>query len=154
MKNIDDEIQFHLSKAGWYLGETPIELSKASIGGVEVITASYLDAGNLACLKNGRIYISKALAFYASLPQIRLAILHEYAHLKLNFLGKPTHDNEYACDLWALKQMIKSGMYSIHELYNAIDLFGDVINFVETETHPSSKNRHKRLLDQLWECGL
>ena len=150
MRTIDEEIKFHLTRSGWYLDKTSIEISKETIGGVDVIT-TYLDAGKLASLMNGKIYISKALAFYASLPQRRLAILHEYAHLKLNLLGGPSHEAEYACDIWALKEMVSSGMYNVRELYNSIDLFVDVINELETSTHPSSKSRYKRLVCYLKE---
>jgi hypothetical protein len=150
MRNIDDEIRFHLSQNGWYLGDTEIEITDDSLD-VEVVIGE-LDSRSLAYYQRGKIYLSRAFASYASLPQRRLAILHELAHAKLDLRGKNSHDKELACDKWALRKMIDSGMYNLRELYNAISLFGEVINEPETTTHPSSKLRYRRLSKYLEEC--
>ncbi len=149
-KDIDEEVKFHLSQQGWYLGETEIGIQD-SVMDVEVVVGQ-LDTKSLAYYKGGKIYISRAFAAYASLPQRRLAILHELAHAKLDLRGCTSHEKEYACDRWALKKMVSSGMYNLKELYNAILLFGDVINEPETDTHPSSKSRYNQLLRDLKEC--
>lgn len=150
MKTIDEEIRFHLSKNGWYVGETEIELGFDSIDGIDVEIAS-LGAGQLACYTNGKIFISRALAEYASLPQRRLALLHELGHARLKLRGASNHEKEYACDAWALKEMIKSGIYNLIELYDAIKLFGEVVEENESYTHPSSQSRYKRLYGILKE---
>lgn len=144
MKTLDDEIKFQLAKSGWYVGETEIELGFSSIEGVDVEIA-YLDGGHVACYQNGKIFISQALARFATLPQRRLAILHELAHSKFKLDDVSPHEKEYTCDLWALKEMVKSGAYNLMELYDAINLFGAIIDQPAGDTHPSSKRRHSRL---------
>lgn len=147
MRTIDDEIRFHLTKHGWHLGDTEIEISD-SVYGVEVHTA-YLDGAHMAAASNGKIFISHALARYASLPQRRLVILHELAHIHLNTEGMSNYAKEFACDAWALKEMMRSGEYNDHEHFDAIMVFGEVINEPDTNTHPSSKSRFKRLYNIL-----
>lgn len=150
MRSIEDQIKFYRLKSGWYLGDLKIEVEETHINGVEVIIAA-LAGDSLAYYSNGKIFISKALAWFASLPQRRLAILHEYAHSYLDLEDLSHHEKEYACDRWALREMIRSGLYSIRELRDAINLFGEVINEEVSKTHPSSKNRYKRLKRQLRE---
>jgi len=149
MKSIDDEIKFHLSKTGWYLGETKIEVID-EINGVKVVASSF-NSLSLAYYEYGKIHMSKALIRHASLPQRRLIALHEYAHTFTVPDGVSQHDIEYACDRWALGVMIKSGDYNARELKDAISVFGDIVNEVETYTHPSSKDRYNRLKKQLRE---
>lgn len=150
MKTFDDTLRFHLAQEGWYLDKTKIEISNETINGVEIIIGA-LDSGSLAYFMKGKIYISDVLARYASLPQRRLAILHEYAHAHLNLLGVSSHEKEYACDHWALKELIKSGLYNTHELWDSIALFGEIVDEDESFTHPSSKSRYKRLKSILKE---
>jgi hypothetical protein len=139
----EDDIKFHLSKMGWYLGEKEIETVE-TIHGVDVVVDA-LNPRMLAYYQNGKIYISRALAYYASLPQRRFAILHEYAHAHLNLRGLSRHEKEYACDKWAILNMIKSNEYVISEIVDATRIFIDIICELETDTHPSSKSRYKRL---------
>jgi hypothetical protein len=152
MKTIDEEIRFHLSKMGWYLGETEIEMED-NINGVKVVTGA-LDSGSLAYYENGTIYISQAIIRHASLPQRRLVALHEYAHRFPAPEGMSQHDIEYACDKWALQNMINSDNYTVRELEDAIRVFGEIVDDEETPTHPSSKNRYKRLKRQLRKSHL
>jgi hypothetical protein len=149
MKSIDDEIKFHLSKTGWYLGEIEIEVVD-NINGVDVVTGAF-DSKKLCYYANGKIYMSQAVVRYASLPQRRIIALHEYAHRFPVPEGTTKREIEYACDRWALGVMIRSGDYNISELKNAITAFGEIVNEVETETYPSSKDRYKRLKKQLRE---
>ena len=150
MRSMDEDIKFWLTQQGWYLGETQIrEIDE--IEGIRVCVDS-LDSRCLAYYERGKIYASRALVTFASLPQRRLAMLHELAHPRLNIKHLSLHDQEYACDRWALQRMINSGDYTFRELLNAIGLF-TASWFVEgdTKTHPASKKRYKRLYNQLME---
>jgi hypothetical protein len=150
MRSIDDQIKFQMLKAGWHINDTKIEIEEDRIEDVEILVTA-LDNGALAHYAHGKIFLSKALVWFASLAQRRLVILHEYAHAILDLDGLSHHETEYACDEWALQSMIESGSYSVRELKNAIALFGEVVDEEESRTHPSSKNRYKRLLRQLKE---
>lgn len=157
MKTLDDEIKFHLSKQGWYVGEAPIDihvmkdhLHEDGIDPSIVCLSSTAEAGRcLACTDGNRITISESLAWGASYMQIKFAALHEYAHILFNHSGRDCHAHEYQADLWALKQLIGSGKYNKLEIMDAISIFGGVVNEKESFSHPSSKSRYKRLYDYL-----
>lgn len=137
-KIAEEEISFIKALLGEFLAE--IE----HIGDIPVVYESF-SPGSIAAYVNGKIYMSNALKRYASLPQRWLIGLHEYAHARLNVKGLSKHEKEFACDEWALKWMIWSGTFNLHELRDAIAVFGEIFKGGESDTHPSSKSRYKRL---------
>lgn len=160
MKSIDDQLKFYLSRQGWYIDDTQISFEEIpdEFCGVPVIVSNLTDGG-LCAYANGKIFISQTLRKFGTYPQIMFGILHEYAHKRLDLCGysekdqKLNHNMEYSCDLWALKNLIKSGNYNKYELYDAIK-FCFLSNDGESLTHPSMRDRYKRLLNQLRESGL
>jgi hypothetical protein len=154
MPTIDDEIAFHLSKEGWYLGDTKINIVEESLIelGVDVNHVHFASTSDWGSVINGEITLNRAVVHACSLPQIALITLHEHYHHVLGHKGLNDGNNyrrEYECDILALKHMIKSEQYTKRELYNAIKVFGDVISEGRSGTHPSSIERYNALFQYL-----
>lgn len=156
MRTIDDEIKFHLSEAGWYLGDSKIEIVKdrLPILGIGPECINFTNAGELAWTDGHSINLKESLGWVASLPQLVFATLHEHFHMKLghcikdnNMSSMACYEREYACDRLALKHLIKSGDYNRMEILDAIALFRDIVIEEASATHPSSKSRYKRLME-------
>lgn|GEM_PF-5539364 len=163
MRNIDAQIMFYLSKHGWYLGDSKINLVNDRLPslGIDPKCVNFTNSGDLAWARGSSINLNQCLGWVASLPQLDFLVLHEYFHIKLghcfqtkNMSRNLCHGREYDCDRLALKYLIDSGKRSPKELYDAIQIFEDVICEEESETHPSSKSRYKRLLSYLKREGV
>lgn len=156
MKTIDQDIRFHLSKSGWYLGDSKINIVKERLPGIEQV--NFTCSGDIAWTDGDEININQALGWIASLPQLVFLTLHEHFHIRRpdcvkakNMSERANHEMEYECDRLALKHMVNSGKYTKQELLDAIRAFGDVVDENESKTHPSSKNRYGRLYSYLKE---
>lgn len=160
MKTIDNDLKFHLSAAGWYIGDSKISLVKERTESLGIEGCfNFTNTSDMAWTDGNSINLSNALGWVASLPQLDFIALHEYFHRKVDHCSDknplPSHvaqAQEFECDRRALKHLIESGRYNAYELYDAIAVFKDVVVEDESDTHPSSKTRYKRLLNQLKEC--
>ena len=147
MWDIDKEIRFHLVKQGWYIEDIPIEIEETHVGKFPIVVGRITNNSG-ACFTGEKIILSEALAKFATGPQRRLAILHEYAHSIIENTMSP-HELEYACDAWALKQMFKTDLYTYAELQNAIAFFRDIVYEPESYTPPASEDRYRVLMTLL-----
>lgn len=155
-KSIDEYIKFKLADCGWYLGEAKIEFFEESLEeiGVDSSIVSFQNIDSHGATDGERIFLKESLKRYASLVQIQFIVLHEYYHIHLGHCVKElsrskraNHKQEYACDRLALKHLIKCGSFNKKEIMDAISVFKDIIVGDESDTHPSSIARYKRLME-------
>lgn len=152
----DDYIKFKLADSGWYLGESKIDFFDESLEelGIDSSIVSFQNIDSHGATDGDKIFLRESLKWAASLVQIQFIALHEYFHIRLghcveelNTSKRANYAREYACDRLALKHLIKSGKYNMKEIKDAIAVFKDIIVEGDSYTHPSSKNRYRRLME-------